>query len=104
MKIHAPIYLVRMHKGEYNEYTMNNICAFKSKAEADHFIHRLQCSFLDLYNFYSDEVDGIKDTYGTEYAEYPNDIFEKWRVFSDKRNQFYGAIFDIETIQIRRFH
>lgn len=104
MKIYAPIYLVRHHKGAYDEYRVTNICAFKTKAMADHFKHRIECVFDRILDFYRDKVYEIQEEHGYDVMGYSDETFEKWDIFMNRKNRFYGVEFDIEEIQVRRFH
>lgn len=103
MKVYGTIYMLVKHQGDYDEYRMENICALKTKALADHFKHRYECAYQKLHGFYSEKAREIGEIY-PDIMQAPDDIWELWYQYCNKRNKFRGANFGIEEIQLRRFN
>lgn len=97
------IYVVRKHQGDYEEYRMENLCAFKTKEMAEHHVNRLKQSYMKLHEFYYDKVEEVRDEYGYDIMTYPDEVYNKWEVFNDKKRHYYGAEFDVQELDIRRF-
>lgn len=98
-----PVYLIVMHQGNYDEYRKINLCAYRNSDLATRHAFRLQTSFVYLHDFYKEELRCIRRKY-PDIMQAPDVVFEKYHIFSAKVNKFEGAVFNVEQIEIRRFH
>ena len=102
MKIYGSVFIIVKHQGDYDEYRAENILACKTKALADHFKHRYECAFQYLHEFYYSKAQEIQEKY-PDIMKAPNDVWNDWNNYSNKKRKYYGANFEIEEIKLRRF-
>lgn len=103
MNIYGKIYLVRKHQGDYDEYRMENLAAFKTKEIAERHVERLKALYSKLHEFYYSRRKEMIEEYGIHYGM-PMDVFVKYDVYADRENEYYGCEFDVEEVELRRFH
>jgi 3-dehydroquinate synthase class II len=97
------IYLVSAHKGEYDDYRYSDICAFQHESWAQEYKNRMLKTIIDLHDFYNAEADRIWEEAGKPFSiiELPDEIFDVWKIYVDKKEKYYGVTVTVTPIELR---